>query len=345
MAAALKLSNVSKKYSQAHHWAARHISFEVNEGEILALTGESGCGKTTLLRCISGFEDVQEGEITIHQQLVSSARLNLPAEKRGVSLVFQDLALFPHMTVEQNIAFGLRGLNKSQRINKINEVLTLTDLLPFKNRYPHELSGGQQQRVALARALAVEPKVLLMDEPFSNLDELLKVKVRSEIKRIIKKVGITTIVVSHDAQDAFELADKIAVLKAGELQQLGHPNEIYQNPSNPYVGRFFGEINVIKGRAEDGKVITDYGELPGNNQMDSDTCQVAFRPEAVRVENDGKLAGIVQEIIYRGPFTELIISGPQLTDHVHVRLTRSTFQKNDRITFSVDSSNLLIFRD
>ena len=198
--------------------------------------------KTTLLRSIAGFEPIQNGEISINDEIVSSRSKLTPAEgKRGVSLVFQDLALFPHMSVEKNIAFGLNKLPKAEQQSRIQEVLELTELTSYAQRYPHELSGGQQQRVALARAIAVKPKVLLMDEPFSNLDELLKVRVRSEIKAIIKKTGITTVLVSHDAQDSFEIADRIAILKGGVLQQVDTSLEIYTKPANPYVGRFFGE--------------------------------------------------------------------------------------------------------
>ncbi len=338
----LKIDSVSKKYSGAKSFALSDVSIDVIEGEILALAGESGCGKTTLLRSIAGFEPIQNGEISINDEIVSSRSKLTPAEKRGVSLVFQDLALFPHMSVEKNIAFGLNKLPKAEQQSRIQEVLELTELTSYAQRYPHELSGGQQQRVALARAIAVKPKVLLMDEPFSNLDELLKVRVRSEIKAIIKKTGITTVLVSHDAQDSFEIADRIAILKGGVLQQVDTSLEIYTKPANPYVGRFFGEICVLNAKKADQQVLTDYGsiDLP---HMNFNLGKIAFRPEAIKVHDDGDLRGTIEDIIYRGSYTEIVVSGPNKSDHIHIRLNNSTFQRNDRINFSVSPNDILVF--
>ncbi len=208
---------------------------EVGDGQIVALIGESGCGKTTLLRVIAGLECPSKGSIKIGDKDVCNQSIFLPPEKRNVGLVFQDNALFPHLTVKKNIEFGIKNLAIQDRKLHFEEILELTNLGDFLDRYPHELSGGQQQRVALARALVCKPNVLLLDEPFSNMDEPLKVKLRAEIKTLITNTKTTTLLVSHDIRDAFAVADSIVILRDGKIEQVGTEQELKNKPQNNYV--------------------------------------------------------------------------------------------------------------
>lgn len=223
----------------------KDVSLELEKGEIACLLGPSGCGKTSLLRIIAGLENRSTGNILLNQINVQSNKSFIPPEKRHVGMVFQDYALFPHMTVSENIAFGLTHLNKSQREEKISEMLELTKLVALKNFYPHKLSGGQQQRVALARALAQGPAVLLFDEPFSSLDTELRYQLAQEIKEILKQCNTTAILVTHDQTEAFTFADKIAVMNEGEILQVATPSEIYHRPATTFVANFIGEGVVV----------------------------------------------------------------------------------------------------
>ena len=207
----------------------------IPDGQITALVGQSGCGKTTLLRSIAGLEIPSNGTISINDKVVSSDSVHVPPEKRNIGLVFQDYALFPHLTVRKNIEFGLGGLDKDERDQRIKSYTSLTHLEAFLERYPHELSGGQQQRVAVTRALVCKPKVLLLDEPFSNMDEPMKVKLRSEIKSLLKETQTTTLMVSHDIRDAFAIADTIIILNQGQVEQIGTQQELVSSPNSEYV--------------------------------------------------------------------------------------------------------------
>ena len=207
----------------------------VENGTITALVGESGCGKTTLLRAIAGLEIPAKGCIAIDDRKVCDEELFIPPERRNIGLVFQDYALFPHLTVRKNVEFGLRKLKPRDREDRLLHMTELTGLSPYLDRYPHELSGGQQQRVALTRALVCKPQVLLLDEPFSNMDEPLKVKLRSEVKQLLKETHTTTIMVSHDIRDAFDIADRIVILKNGTIEQTGTRRELEEKPVNNYV--------------------------------------------------------------------------------------------------------------
>lgn len=222
----VKINNIKFKYKNSKDYALNDFSFDLNKGEILSILGESGSGKSTMLRIIAGLEYPNAGAITIDGvTIVDDKQFTLP-EKRGIGMVFQDYALFPHMTVENNIKFGLFRSNRQEQSKKVKEMLALVNLEGYAKRYPHELSGGQQQRVALARALAPGPSLLLLDEPFSNLDKDLQVKIRSELKDILKKAGITSIFVTHDRDDASALADSVVVLKDGRILNCGSAVEV-----------------------------------------------------------------------------------------------------------------------
>lgn len=236
----LQLNNLNFSYNQSEN-ILKNIDFSIEKGQILAILGESGSGKSTLLRLISGFETAQEGALYIDNKKIFEGFHKVPVEKRGIGFVFQDYALFPHLTVEENIKFGLDKLNKKEKEQRVEKMLQLVSLKDFAKKYPHELSGGQQQRIALARALAPEPKLILFDEPFSNLDANLQGKIREELKEILKSTETTALFVSHNKEDALHIADKAIVLYKGDIVQEGIPQEIYDNPKTPYVAHLFGK--------------------------------------------------------------------------------------------------------
>jgi ABC-type Fe3+/spermidine/putrescine transport system ATPase subunit len=243
VSAFVRLDGLDKRFGG--HEVLRDVSLEVAEGEILALLGPSGSGKTTLLRLLAGFEQPDAGRVSIAGKEVTG----LPPARRGVGMVFQHYALFPHLPVAGNVAFGLegRGLAKADVAHRVRECLARVGLEGFEKRRIAELSGGQQQRVALARALAPEPRVLLLDEPLSNLDPALRERTRRQLKRTIREVGITTLLVTHEQEEAFDLGDRVAVLHAGRLDQVGRPEELYRDPATLFVARFIGRASLLSG--------------------------------------------------------------------------------------------------
>jgi iron(III) transport system ATP-binding protein len=241
----LEVRNVCRRYRGAGAPAVDGVSFDVPEKKILALVGESGSGKTTLLRILAGLEEVDSGEVRLGGEVIVKAGGGVAVERRGIGMVFQHHALFPHLTVERNVLFGVRGFGKSARQDLFEELMDLAGLQGMGKRFPHELSGGERQRVALARALAPEPKLLLLDEPFSSLDMRLRQAVRDETREILRKRGTTAVFVTHDTGDALAIADGIVVLKNGVVQQIGAPPEVYHAPANAYVASFFGTCNFL----------------------------------------------------------------------------------------------------
>ena len=241
----LELHDIS--YSHGKHLVVDRLSFQLEAGEIGCLLGPSGCGKTTVLRCIAGFEHVSAGEIILGGHLIGSAHQHVPAEQRRIGMVFQDYALFPHLSVAANIAFGLRGASASERRTRVAELLETVGLAGQERKYPHELSGGQQQRVALARALAPRPRLLLLDEPFSNLDVDLRERLALEVRNILKAEGTTAILVTHDQHEAFALADQIGVMHEGRIQQWDAPYNLYHRPRNRFVADFVGQGVFLPG--------------------------------------------------------------------------------------------------
>ena len=241
----LEVRNLSKTHRGGETPAVAEVSFGLGEGMILALVGESGSGKTTLLRLIAGMETPDEGTIALDGRVLSTPRRVVQPEHRGIGLVFQHHALFPHLTVGRNIAFGITGLPRAERQSVIASLLELTRLRGMEKRYPHELSGGERQRVALARALAPAPRLLLLDEPFSSLDARLRQEVRDETRAILRARGATAVFVTHDTGDALAVADEIVVLRRGTVQQTGAPPQVYHAPANAYVASFFGTCNFL----------------------------------------------------------------------------------------------------
>ena len=281
----LSLTGVTKRYGQVS--AACDITFEVCAGEFLVLLGPSGCGKSTLLRLICGLEELDAGRIEAGGIILSDSTVMIPPEARKISLLFQDNALFPHMTVRDNIAFGLNSWPSEARATRVAESLDLVRLRDVANRYPHELSGGQQQRVALARALAPQPALVLLDEPFSDLDRNLRIELRDEVRDVLKATGTAAILVTHDQEEALALGDRIAVQNAGRIEQLGVPDTLFSKPSSRFVAAFVGATDFLTGEVTDDGIKTEIGTL--TQQTDSPvgtTVEVAIRPDDVALTPD-----------------------------------------------------------
>ena len=307
---AIELQSVSKTYMGSLKKAVGDFSLKVDKGSIVTLLGPSGCGKTTLLRLIAGFEKADTGSILISGNPVSHQNTWIPPEKRGIGMVFQDYALFPHLTVFENIGFGYTQKDKKKRVL---EVLELVNLHQLENRYIHELSGGQQQRVALARALAKRPSVILLDEPFSNLDTDLKMTMRYEMKRIIKESNSTAVFVSHDQKDALAVSDKIVVMKDGVIQQIGTSKEIYRHPKNRFVASFVGRSNILEGIiSDDGtSVHTSIGIVQCNQSRPSccgkKVC-LSIRPDCLEISDNSELRGKIKQYSYTGDRIDAIVT-------------------------------------
>ena len=279
----LELRNVSCAYGSGRP-AIADISFSAREGDIVCLLGPSGCGKTTTLRAIAGFEPVTAGEIRLEGRLVSAPGHRIPTEQRRIGMVFQEYALFPHLRVRDNVAFGLQHLSADERTKQVGIMLDMVGLPELAMRYPHELSGGQQQRVALARALVQKPAVLLLDEPFSNLDPDMAGKMREDLHDLLRRTKTTAVLVTHDHDEAFAMADLIAVLNNGRLEQLDTPEAMYHTPSTPFVADFVGQADFIPGTIENGAVRTEIGAFPNQAGYRSGAqVVVMIRPDDIHI--------------------------------------------------------------
>ncbi|MEM7163250.1 MAG: ABC transporter ATP-binding protein [Bacteroidota bacterium] len=258
----LELRNIAFAYGQ--NKVIKHVNFTIEKYSINAIIGSSGCGKSTLLRLISGFERAQEGEIVLDQNALSSQQVFLPVQKRNIGIVFQDFHLFPHLNVWKNITFGLKTKNKQAKVNDLMHLLKIED---FKKRMPHELSGGQRQRVALARSIVTEPALLLLDEPFSSLDNELRKSIRHEIKDVLSQLKITTLFVLHDLDDVMALSDQVLVMDGGKMVQKGSVNELFSSPSHPKVASLFGAYNLVSLGKEDGPLSQFIQVEKGHNSV------------------------------------------------------------------------------
>ena len=342
--AIVELINISKKYREADKYAVDNVSFSVAKGEILALVGESGSGKTTLLRMIAGLEHPDGGSIRLIGKVVVSGNKSLPPNKRGAGMVFQDYALFPHLTIYENVAFGLKGLKKKEIEQRVLETIELTGLNENINKYPHQLSGGQQQRVALARAIAPRPEILLMDEPFSNLDSILRDQVREEVRQIIKSLGITAILVTHDTKDAFSTADQIAVMLDGKLLQVDTPNKLYNDPNNTYVAELFGKSNHLEAIVEKNGFNTPFGfiSLPDNCEacQTDEKVNLFFRAEETDFcdESEPHLCGKVEQCVYLGDHVQLKVCCNRCS--VCMKNSNSDIKLNKNQTVLIKSNDL-----
>jgi iron(III) transport system ATP-binding protein len=297
----IRIDRVSKHYGGDTIAAVEDISFSVEQGEILVLLGPSGCGKTTTLRLIAGFEAPDGGRIEIAGRTVACDNIFLPPEQRGVGMVFQDYALFPHLTVQENVAFGLRHVSAEQQRSRIAEALDLVGLSTLQRRYPYELSGGQQQRVALARALAPSPQVVLLDEPFSNLDADMRAQVREDVHSILHQAGTTAIFVTHDQEEAFVIADRVGVLNRGCLEQLDHPEAIYHTPATRFIAGFVGSADFVPGLVQGERITTELGTFPNQQGLSvGRAVELMIRPDDIDLVPDEASEATVLTRQFRG---------------------------------------------
>ncbi len=340
----LELRQVSCFY-EAGRPAVQDISFAAKEGEILCLLGPSGCGKTTILRAIAGFEPVRSGQIFLSDQLVSSQKVMTPTENRRIGMVFQEYALFPHLRVQDNIAFGLSQSTQSLRATRVQEMLRLTGLEGFERRYPHELSGGQQQRVALARALVQNPIVLLLDEPFSNLDPDMSGRMRQELHDLLRRTKTTTILVTHDHDEAFAMADRIAVLNQGRLEQFDTPEMMYHLPATPFVADFVGQADFIPGTVSHGMVQTELGEFPDTLEcQDGTTVVVMIRPDDIHlVPTEGARSRVISRQ-FRGSENLYTVSLPSGQIVHSSQGSTSIYQAGTAVELRVLATHTVLFR-
>ena len=302
----LTLDRLEKRYGAL--LAVDQISLDIPSGEMVVLLGPSGCGKTTTLRMIAGFIEASGGDVLLDGQSI----LDLPPYRREMGLVFQSYALFPHMTVARNIAFGLemRNTPRAATTERVQEMLKLTRLEKLADRYPRQLSGGQQQRVALARALAIHPRVLLLDEPLSNLDASLRAEVGRDIRLMQRAAGLTTIMVTHDQDEAMAMADRLVVLRDGRVEQSGTQEDLYERPATPFVASFIGRSTMLDGTLADGAVQVEGVRLAlAGRYAGVGVCTLALRPERLRIDSDGpgRVAGVVELASYLGPVREHLV--------------------------------------
>ncbi|MCY7286416.1 MAG: ABC transporter ATP-binding protein [Cyanobacteria bacterium CAN_BIN43] len=302
--AILHLENVGLRYPRTDTPAIANVSLALEAGEILGLLGPSGCGKTTLLRLIAGFERPQVGTVTIAGRTVAGSRAWIPPEQRHVGVVFQDYALFPHLTVAENIAFGLRSQRATQNTThseKVAQLLALVRLEGLDHRYPRELSGGQQQRVALARALAPQPKLILLDEPMSNLDVYVRLRLREDVLEILKAMNTSAIFVTHDQQEALAIADKIAVMQQGHLEQVGTPEAVYSRPASRFVAQFVTQANFLSAHRRGQLWETEIGYFDVetttsllHSLIDSDIAELVIREEDWILQPDPRASVVIK---------------------------------------------------
>lgn len=319
----LKIDNINKKFGGFQ--ALENINFEIEEGEFICLLGPSGCGKTTLLRIISGLEDETSGKVYLRDEDIT----NLPPAKRNFGIVFQSYVLFPNMTAGENIAYGLksRKLPNDEIDKRVDEVLQLVGLQEEKNKYPNKLSGGQQQRVAIARAIALSPKILLLDEPLSALDAKVREHLRIEIKNIQRTLGITTVMVTHDQEEALTMGDKIVVMNNAKVEQIGTPEEIYKNPTNKFVADFVGNINFF--------------QYKGKNR--------ALRPEEIKTSvepQEGYEKGKIESMEFRGAFYRAIVNLENgikniMIDFISVKMEERQYKPGDIIYLNLEDGIII----
>ena len=344
MSNAVIIKDAVKKYGD--FIALKGINLDIREGEFFTLLGPSGCGKTTLLRMIAGFNSIEGGEFYFGDRLINA----VPAHKRDIGMVFQNYAIFPHLTVAENVAYGLkaRKVPASEIAPRVAEALELVQIAHLSKRKPNELSGGQQQRVALARAFVIEPSVLLMDEPLSNLDAKLRVQMRTVIKKLQRKLGITTIYVTHDQEEALAISDRIAVMKDGVIMQIGTPTEIYAKPQNPFVAGFIGTSNFLDCTVKENGEVTIENELTIRVPLKkpySGKATLSARPEQLFFASEG-MPGEVQFSTFLGDFIEYevrLADGQQLTVNEYTKDTTTVHENGEKVFLNFDPERISVY--
>ncbi len=322
----LQTSGLTKAFEPPEN-VVDDVSFAVNRHEIFALLGPSGCGKTTTLRMIAGFEKPDRGEVVLNDRKLVGKKLFVEPEDRGIGFVFQDYALFPHLPVIRNVMFGLKNVPRKEREERALEVLCMMGLRDFRDRSPFELSGGQQQRVALARAVAPTPELILLDEPFSNLDAVLRHSTRDEVRTLLKKAGMSALLVTHDQEEALSFADRIAVMNEGRIEQIGTPEEVYYRPRTRFVAQFLGTTNLITAEAIGATALTEFGRVnldrPANGRV-----TLSIRPEHLTIEKPDR-----NRDNYLGEVIAKAFKGHDITYRIRIKARECLVHTDNRINF------------
>ena len=344
---AVRINNLS--YSMNEKKILNNINLKLEKEKIACILGPSGCGKTTLLKLIAGLSKVQEGEIFLNENLVSSSNIHLKTEKRKIGFLFQDYALFPHQTVKQNLQFAIKDKSTSHRVEEIMDVIKLSDSL---EKYPHELSGGEQQRVALARSIIAKPDLLLLDEPFSSLDLNLKEEVRDDTLHLLQKSNISVLLVTHDPFEAMFISNQINIMnKNGEIVQSGSPTDLYNLPNSSYVANFFGETNKFQGVVKDTIVETPVGEFKVENSLESKNVDIFIRPEAVKLSKEqtpvNGIKGTVMASKLMGTYSFIhlsVLSKNNEVVHVHSHMPPNFLpNQSSAVGIEIDKEQTFIF--
>jgi iron(III) transport system ATP-binding protein len=325
--------------------ALDQVGFTISPAEVVCLLGASGCGKTTLLRIAAGIDKADEGAVLVDGKIIADGTIFVPPERRSIGMVFQDYALFPHMTVVQNVMFGLNRMPRAEARLIALQGLERVGLSHLADAFPHRLSGGEQQRVALARAVAPRPRMLLMDEPFSNLDRRMRDAVRDDTVQLLRETGVTTMIVTHDPEEAMRIADRIVLMRAGRIEAMGSADDLYHKPANLYAARFFAEMNEIAGIVEAGHVTTAVGRFAAPGLTDGSRAVVCIRPQGIRA--DGGIAGIPMRVLTRRSLGEVDLvelDGEGIDKPIKARLRHSEApSKGALITIAVDPQEALVF--
>jgi iron(III) transport system ATP-binding protein len=337
---ALSLQHVTRRFGAV--LALDGLSVDIARGEIVCLVGHSGCGKSTLLRIIAGVEPLDEGRLVLDGVQVAGEGTFVEPENRRVGFMFQDYALFPHLSVRQNIGFGLKRLARAERAARVDETIGRIGIAHLADRYPHMLSGGEQQRVALARALAPRPRVVLMDEPFSNLDRGLRDGVRRETLDIIRTLGITAIVVTHDPEEALAIGDRVALMEKGRLLEINTGDVIFNQPRTAYAAAFFSEVNRLPGSLEGNTVSTALGTFAAPADVDG-ALEVLIRPHDLTIAHAG-ISAVVQRRVMLGEIEELLLRIDGHKEHLVMRgTTRHAVQVGHEVRLKVNAAGVMVF--
>ncbi len=345
MSALLSIQNIECRYRQ--QTVVHDLNFEVEQGSIVGLLGQSGCGKTTALRAIAGFEPIYKGKIVLRSNIVSQPGYMLAPDKRKLGMVFQDYALFPHLNIYDNVGFGLRGMEKQDQQARVFELLELVGLENTNKKFPHELSGGQQQRVALARALAPRPNIILLDEPFSNLDVKLRERLSNDVRDILKSQGITGIIVTHDQNEAFAIGDMVGVMNNGKIIQWDTPYNLYHEPANRFVAGFIGQGHLLRGTLlSKDQIETEIGIISSHKPIDGKPGQqmdVLLRPDDLIPDPNGSLVTEVVKKAFKGAEILYNLRLPTGSTLMSLFPSHLNLDIGERVTIRVDAEHLVAF--